>query len=162
MKIRSLGRLLSTLVGLTIASLIAPNALAITDGSFESGFGNWQVFGDVLLDDTSVVQQFGTAATDGDVQLFMSNLPNGVPDAGAPLGGTGPFSGTDALTAAALEVSLGLNAGELDTLSPSGNPASTRCSRARGVDRAPLPVKVDGSTTFALRVSSPTSRSARS
>jgi len=110
---------------LPIASLLValPAQAFISHTSFETGIGAWQIFGDVMLEDTSVTQQFGAPAAQGDVHLFMSTLPNGTPDAGAPLGPQAPFSGTNALDVLSLETALGLQAGEITTLSPNGNPA---------------------------------------
>jgi hypothetical protein len=104
-----------------LTGLHSSSALAtLTDTGFETGFGAWQIFGDVLLDDTSVNQQFGTAATEGDVHLVMSTLPNNVADAGAPLGQAGPLSGNDAFLLAALSTSLGVSQAEINALSISG------------------------------------------
>lgn len=107
--------------GLPTLLLIAAPAAALTDRSFESGFGAWNAFGDALIDGSTT---YGSAPTDGALQVLLSTLPNNAfDDQGAPLGGAGPFSGTDAISAAALESSLGLTAGVLDGLSPSGNAA---------------------------------------
>ncbi len=111
------------LVATALAVTLALPAQALLDESFESGFGAWQVLGDVMLEDTSITQQFGTAATQGDFHLVMSTLPNNVVDQGAPLGQAGAFSGTDAIAGAALEAALGIPAGDIDLMSVSGFPA---------------------------------------
>lgn len=106
------------LIGLLMA---APPAAALTDTSFESGLGNWVVFGDALIDSSTT---YGSSATDGFSQLLLSTLPNNPGnDQGAPLGGTGAFSGTNAIAAATLEANLGLTSGSINLLSPNGNPA---------------------------------------
>ena len=39
----------------SLACLTAASAHALSDGGFESGFGAWNVFGDVMLEDTTVI-----------------------------------------------------------------------------------------------------------
>lgn len=107
-------------VAIACLAAAAP-AAAFSDYSFESGLGAWAGFGDVLVDSSTT---YGSAATDGTSQLLLSTLPNnGFDDQGAPLGGAGPFSGTNAVTANSLATSLGMSLAEINLLSPSGNPA---------------------------------------
>lgn len=108
------------LVGLALALFAAAPAQALSDRSFESGLGAWVVAGDALVDASTT---YGAGATDGVSQLLLTTLPNNPIDAvGAPLGeATGPFSGTDAVSTALLESSLGVLSGEIAALSPSGN-----------------------------------------
>jgi hypothetical protein len=113
-------RFVHRVLAAVFALFAAAPAHALSDRSFESGLGAWVVAGDALVDGSTT---HGAAATDGVSQLLLTTLPNDPVDAvGAPLGeATGPFSGTDAVPTALLESSLGVLAGEIAALSPSGN-----------------------------------------
>ncbi|MCG8591110.1 MAG: PEP-CTERM sorting domain-containing protein [Proteobacteria bacterium] len=93
-------------------ALITTPAAAFTNGDFSTGdTTGWNVFGDVLVGDLDTIG----LTPDGNDRLILTNHPDG---------GVGPLSANPAVTAASLEASLGLAAGTLDALSPSGNPAT--------------------------------------
>ena len=119
------------LVGLTAACLVivsAGSAVALNNGSFESGaLSPWLGYGDA-----SVTGTFGSAPADGGFQLLLSTLPNPTL-AIAPLGGQAAYSGTDALLTAALETGLGIDAGHISSLSQNGNPAFHGSAVSRAV-----------------------------
>ncbi len=115
------------LILLTATLAAAPAPGLIINGDFETGdLTGWTTVGDVLIDDGTLGPDpsltLDTPPDAGNYQLMLTTLPNpaGSP---APFGPAGPFSGNDAVAAAALEAALGLRTGVLDRVSPSGNPA---------------------------------------
>ena len=114
-------------VAICLFAAVTGPAQALTNGSFESGLAPWTGYGDA-----SVTGTFASAPTDGSLQLLLSTLPNPNPGI-APLGSQGPYSGNDALLAAALETALGITPGFVDTLSQNGRPAFHGSAVSRNV-----------------------------
>jgi hypothetical protein len=109
-----------------LALLLAAPAQALVLASFESGLDGFTTVGDAYRVDTS----FDASIPDGSWALYLSTFPNG--------GGIGDLTGdpiesprpSPAVAVSVLEGFLGLAAGTLDGISPSGN-AITEGSAAR-------------------------------
>ena len=85
---------------LALLALAGPARAGFINGSFESGsLTGWQTTGDALV----VTAAFGVTPSAGGFQAFLTTATNN--------GDFNNFSGTDAVSAAALESFLGLSAG---------------------------------------------------